>query len=97
MTNGFDREAEGDLYRWMSGFNGRVEIFQRHRFEIGATPARYFALHLLWLNGQDLRQLPLLRRKEKLKRILPSRSSHVLYVDHSRGNGTALYTRRQSV
>jgi hypothetical protein len=33
----------------------------------------------------------LLTRKEKLKRILPSRSTHVLYVNHSRGNGTALY------
>jgi bifunctional non-homologous end joining protein LigD len=53
--------------------------------------ARYFAFDLLSLNGQDLRQLPLLTRKEKLKRILPSRSPHVLYVDHSRGNGTALY------
>jgi bifunctional non-homologous end joining protein LigD len=54
--------------------------------------ARYFAFDLLSLNGQDLRQLPLLTRKEKLKRILPSRSPHVLYVDHSRGNGTALYS-----
>jgi bifunctional non-homologous end joining protein LigD len=53
--------------------------------------ARYFAFDLLWLNGEDLRHLPLLTRKEKLKRILPSRSAHVLYVDHSRGNGTALY------
>jgi bifunctional non-homologous end joining protein LigD len=26
-----------------------------------------------------------------MKRILPSRSPHVLYVDHSRGNGSALY------
>jgi bifunctional non-homologous end joining protein LigD len=38
-----------------------------------------------------LTKLPLLTRKDKLKRILPSRSPHVLYVDHSRGNGTALY------
>ena len=53
--------------------------------------ARYFAFDLLWLNGEDLRHLPLLRRKEKLKRILPSRSPHILYVDHSRGNGTAFY------
>ena len=53
--------------------------------------ARYFAFDLLSLNGQDLRQLPLLTRKAQLKRILPSRSPHVLYVDHSRGNGTALY------
>jgi bifunctional non-homologous end joining protein LigD len=53
--------------------------------------ARYFAFDLLWHNGEDLRKLPLLTRKEKLKRILPSRSAHVIYVDHSRGNGTALY------
>jgi bifunctional non-homologous end joining protein LigD len=53
--------------------------------------ARYFAFDLLSLNGEDLTKLPLLRRKEKLKRILPSRSAHVLYVDHSRGNGSALY------
>src|SRR4026207_1205566 len=53
--------------------------------------ARYFAFDLLSLNGEDSTKLPLLARKEKLKRILPSRSAHVLYVDHSRGNGTALY------
>jgi bifunctional non-homologous end joining protein LigD len=53
--------------------------------------ARYVAFDLVWLNGEDLTQLPLLTRKDKLKRILPSRSAHILYVDHSRGNGTALY------
>ena len=47
--------------------------------------------HLLSLNGMDLRKVPLLARKDKLKRILSSRSPHILYVDHSRGNGTALY------
>jgi ATP-dependent DNA ligase len=39
----------------------------------------------------QIMKLPLLTRKQRLKRILPSRSPHVLYVDHSRGNGTALY------
>jgi bifunctional non-homologous end joining protein LigD len=53
--------------------------------------ARYFAFDLLSLNGEDLTELPLLTRKAKLKRILPSRSPHILYVDHSRGNGTALH------
>jgi|SRR5688572_4439166 len=53
--------------------------------------ARYFAFDLLSLNGEDLTKLPLLTRMEKLKRILPSRSPHVLYVDHSHGNGSALY------
>jgi bifunctional non-homologous end joining protein LigD len=62
-----------------------AEMMQRRHL------ARYFAFDLLSLNGQDLKQPPLLTRKEKLKRILHSRSPHVLYVDHTRGNGTALY------
>ena len=43
------------------------------------------------LNGEDLRGVPLVKRKETLKRILPSRSPHVLYVDHTRGSGTELF------
>jgi bifunctional non-homologous end joining protein LigD len=53
--------------------------------------ARYYAFDLLWVNGEDLRRLPLLERKQRLKRILPYDSRHVLYVDHTRGSGTELY------
>ena len=57
----------------------------------GRHDIRYFAFDLLWLNGIDLREVPLLRRKAQLKRILPSRSAHVLYVDHTMGDGRWLY------
>ena len=53
--------------------------------------ARFFAFDLLWLNGEDLRALLLLARKERLKRLLPSRSAHLLYVDHTRDGGWRLY------
>ncbi|HEU4500530.1 MAG TPA: hypothetical protein VFR82_02675 [Nitrospira sp.] len=53
--------------------------------------ARYFAFDLLCHNGGDLRKVALLTRKEKLKWISPARSAHALYVDHSRGCGSALY------
>jgi bifunctional non-homologous end joining protein LigD len=52
---------------------------------------RYFAFDVLWLDGKDLRLLPLLRRKSILKRILPPCSQHVLYVDHIRGKGRWLF------
>ena len=42
---------------------------------------RHPARDLLSLDGEDLTYLPFLA-KGKLKRILPSRSAHVLYVDH---------------
>jgi bifunctional non-homologous end joining protein LigD len=51
----------------------------------------YLAFDLLWLNGRDLRPLPLLARKDRLKRLLPARSPHMLYVDHVRATGTELY------
>jgi len=59
----------------------------------GRHPVRYFAFDLLWLDGKDLRLLPLLRRKALLKRILPSRSAHLLYVRHLKGKGRWLYQR----
>ena len=55
------------------------------------TQARYFAFDLLWLDGQDLRALPLLIRKRLLSQIIPLGSSHILYVDHLRGAGKALF------
>src|SRR5688500_16375048 len=53
--------------------------------------ARFYAFDLLNLNGEDLRNLPLLTRKAKLRRVLPSQSAHVLYVDHTKGAGECLY------
>lgn len=40
----------------------------------------YFAFDLLWLNDQDLGDLPLLERKKMLRSILPQRSSYIGYV-----------------
>jgi bifunctional non-homologous end joining protein LigD len=42
--------------------------------------ASYFAFDLLWLDGKDLRELPLLERKKILRSILPKKSSWIGYV-----------------
>jgi bifunctional non-homologous end joining protein LigD len=52
---------------------------------------RYLAFDLAWLNGKDLRAEPLLSRKHALKRLLPTHSEHILYVDHVRDTGRRLY------
>jgi bifunctional non-homologous end joining protein LigD len=54
-------------------------------------PVLYFAFDLLWLNGADLRSLPLLVRKQQLAHVIPPDSHSVLYVDHTRGAGTELF------
>lgn len=53
--------------------------------------ARFCAFDLVWVDGEDSRSLPLIKRKQALKRILPSRSAYVLYVDHVLGAGQRLY------
>src|SRR4051812_24019206 len=57
----------------------------------GGHDVRYFAFDLLWLNEFDLQELPLLRRKAKLRDNLPSQSAYVLYVDHTMGDGRWLF------
>ena len=52
----------------------------------------YFAaFDLLWLNGEDLRSLPLTTRKRRLRAIMPKVQSRILYVDHVVGCGRALF------
>jgi bifunctional non-homologous end joining protein LigD len=51
----------------------------------------FYAFDLLWLNGNDLRDLPLGRRKEKLRTIIPPSPSRVLFSDHLEREGAQLF------
>jgi bifunctional non-homologous end joining protein LigD len=54
-------------------------------------PARFYAFDILELNGRDFRSLPLLKRKQHLKRLIPAHSLSLLYVDHVEGKGEELF------
>ncbi|MGA2146399.1 MAG: RNA ligase family protein [Bryobacteraceae bacterium] len=51
-------------------------------------PQCFYAFDLLWLDGEDLRERPLLERKRLLRRIV---KPPVLFADHVRAEGTALF------
>jgi len=51
----------------------------------------FCAFDLLQLNGCDLRQLTLIERKIRLKRIMPKVEGRVRYVDHAEGSGTEFF------
>lgn len=55
----------------------------------------YYVFDLLWLDGHDLRDLPLLQRKELLKALLPS-NGPIRYSDHVKGQGKAFYKSAQA-
>jgi bifunctional non-homologous end joining protein LigD len=44
----------------------------------------------LWLDGRDLRSLPLIERKANLERIVPSGSRRI-YARHIDGDGTGVF------
>jgi len=53
----------------------------------------FFAFDLLWLNGEDLRGLPLIERKARLKKLLGRKVSRVLYLDHIEARGRDLFEK----
>ena len=54
--------------------------------------AVFFAFDLVWLDGVDLRQVPLIERKKKLLKLIErSRCSEILYAQHIECNGKLLF------
>jgi bifunctional non-homologous end joining protein LigD len=65
--------------------DGEIVVMGEHGPEFYALmmnrePASYAAFDLLWLNGRDLRDRPLWRRKAALEKLV--RETHVGYVEH---------------
>ena len=58
---------------------------------------KYYVFDLLQLDGHDLRQLPLIKRKELLKAFVSSfpKDTSIFYLEHSMGNGTELLVKAQ--
>jgi bifunctional non-homologous end joining protein LigD len=55
-----------------------------------STPI-FAAFDILWLNDEDLRELPLLERKLLLRKVIRTRPKRMLFVDHIAQNGKAMF------
>jgi bifunctional non-homologous end joining protein LigD len=65
------------------------EQLQNHKRECFIL---YFAFDLLFLNGESLTDLPLIKRKDQLKRILPKRlTGRIRFTDHVVEQGRELF------
>ncbi len=69
------------------GNDGKPEFYSLMRRR---CPQYFFAFDLLWLDGRDLRALPLLERKRLLGGVVPQAACPVLYVDHVAERGVDL-------
>jgi len=57
----------------------------------------FIAFDLLFLDGKDLRTLPLIDRKAVLKKLLRRKRSRILYLDHVEGDGRLLFEGKRFV
>jgi len=53
--------------------------------------AIFIAFDLLYVNGKDLRLLPLIERKAILKQLIRRKRSRMLYLDHIEADGCLLF------
>src|SRR5215471_7472898 len=51
----------------------------------------FFAFDLLYLNGRDLRTLPLIERKALLKKLIKRTRARLFYLDHVENDGRLLF------
>lgn len=78
-----------------------LDAHGRSRFQLlqnagrNSVPLLYCVFDLLYLDGKDLRDWPLLKRKEALKKILP-KSKLLLYSTHIVGEGIKAFKRANS-
>jgi len=59
----------------------------------GGARIAYYLFDLLALNGEDLREEPLVARKRKLKALLGTRKAPLIYSDHVVGSGDAMFAQ----
>jgi bifunctional non-homologous end joining protein LigD len=68
---------DGEIVR--PGPDGRPMFYELMRRR---EPFCFYAFDLLWLDGRELRDRPLLERKRLLRKLIPRRAQSVLYVEH---------------
>ena len=68
------RSLDGEIVHIYSDGKPLFHDLMRRR-----SPQHFYAFDLLWLNGRDLRELPLIERKRLLRTLV---CSPVLYADH---------------
>jgi bifunctional non-homologous end joining protein LigD len=63
----------------------------------GAEKLAYYAFDLPYVNGYDLREMPLVARKQVLRQIVPGAEGTVRYSDHVQGEGATFLREACSV
>jgi len=86
---GFNAVLDGEIVVVDDGGYPNFQMLQDYR-KTGSGHLLYYVFDLLYFDGHDLMNLPLIRRKELLKRILPS-DSKIKFSDHVENEGILFF------
>lgn len=81
---------DGEVVALLPDGSSSFQALQNTLGQGGSQPV-YYAFDLLYLDGFDLRDAPLVRRKELLRSLLEDRSELIRYSDHFTGSGRELF------
>ncbi|MBO0697632.1 MAG: DNA ligase D [Zavarzinella sp.] len=86
---GHEAVLDGEVVVVDESGRSQFQLLQNYQ-KTGRGNLVYFVFDLLYLDGRDLRSLPLVERKEMLREMLPA-LPHVRYGDHVLDDGTAFF------
>ncbi len=86
---GFEAVLDGEIVVVDDQGQPNFQMLQNYQ-KFGRGHLLYYVFDLLFFDGHDLTNLPLLRRKELLKKILPS-AKHIKFSDHVRKEGVLFF------
>jgi bifunctional non-homologous end joining protein LigD len=84
-----DAVLDGEIVALDENGHSRFQFLQNWMSDQQGT-LRYYVFDILWLEGYDLTQVPLIDRKKILKQVLPGGDS-IFYSDHLEKNGTKFF------
>jgi bifunctional non-homologous end joining protein LigD len=84
-----DAVLDGEIVALDENGHSRFQYLQNWMSDQQGT-LRYYVFDILWLNGYDLTQVPLIDRKKILKQIIPQ-SDAICYSDHVEKNGIKFF------
>jgi bifunctional non-homologous end joining protein LigD len=88
-TNSANMILDGEVVVLDEAGKSNFQLLQQFQ-KTGKGQLFYYVFDILWLNGKDLRQLPLLKRKKILNRVLPT-SDTIKISEHIETEGEKLF------
>jgi bifunctional non-homologous end joining protein LigD len=82
---------DGEIVALDADGRSSFQALQNALSDAGQRPLVYYAFDVPYLDGLDLRKVPLVERKKLLRALVPATGTAIRYSDHVEGGGAAFH------